>query len=104
MDEHSNEPTVAELLDRIRKLEATVAAISKQVPPMKAKIEDLGKAFEIEIKSASSHFKSVYQYIRDLNHQVWPLVHKVFPGSVRTQRQIAAIVTSGAKSSGRKNS
>jgi predicted nucleic acid-binding Zn-ribbon protein len=97
-----DERKLQELMERIGRLESELAATRGELTPLKAKLDDLGSAFDMEVKSTSSHFQSVYQYIRDIHVQLWPLVHKVFPGSRETQRQIVSVIKSGAGASDRK--
>ena len=77
---------------RIEKLQADIELL-------KAQMADLGAAFKSNVTHNSDHFKSIYQYLADIHDQLlWPLVHKVFPGSAATQSQIATAIKSGGKS------
>jgi hypothetical protein len=113
MGELHRDPSLQELLDRMVQLECKLSALQSaltkrfdgQLAPVKAKLDDLGNSFELEIKDTSAHFKAVYGHVRDIHErlrgiheQLWPLVHKVFPGSDKTQRQIAAIVKTAGRS------
>jgi hypothetical protein len=94
MSDPDNEPSPAELLKRIVQLEGMAALVKKQqgeINSLKATIADLGGAWKIHVTDTTHNLKIIHD-------QLWPLVHKVFPGSAKTQQQIAAVIRNGGRS------
>jgi hypothetical protein len=119
MTEPPDDLTPGELLERIIGLEREnlflkqhFRKIQIEVHSLRAELTDLGKAFKAEVDDVTSEFKHdraefkhVYKYLTDVHQhltgiydQLWPLVHKVFPCSIKTQKQIAMIVRNGGRS------
>ncbi|MBV9203056.1 MAG: hypothetical protein JOY83_25610 [Alphaproteobacteria bacterium] len=98
MFEPGKEPSPNELLERIVRLEAKVAQLGHAQAKTATTTAKLTKDFQSEVNSTTDHFKSIYQYLADIHDQLWPLVHKVFPGSTKTQNQIANIIRNGGRS------
>jgi hypothetical protein len=94
MTERPDSPTTDELLKRIVQLEGMSALVKKQQAEMnslKATIADLGGAFKSHVTNTANNLKNIHD-------QLWPLVHKVFPGAAKTQQQIAAVMRNGGRS------
>lgn len=94
-------PNSQELLEKIIQLEGKTARLEKQqveMESLKAQIADIGAAFRSNVTHNSDHFQSIYQYLADIHDQLWPLVHKVFPGSAKTQDQIAEAIRTAGRS------
>jgi len=113
--EQLEEPSTAELLERIVQLEKQAtsfrqhqAACFKQhqldIEYLKAELLDLGKAFRSHVTHTSDDFKYLCQHIADIHDRLVPLVHKLFPESAKTYRQIDEILEGGSKSRGEKGS
>jgi hypothetical protein len=104
MSEPGKEPS-PELLERIVRLEkevARIAQINEQVfSSHNDAITELSNGLVSEAETVSHHTDKLYGHVQDLNQeirhihgfiehlldQLWPLVHKVFPGSAETQQQ-----------------
>lgn len=94
MSEASGDPTVEQLLKRIQQLEAMGALVKRQqaeINTLKMRLDDLGRAFKYHCTHNADDFITIYD-------QLWPLVHKVFPGSVKAHRQIKQIMRNGGRS------
>jgi hypothetical protein len=94
MTERPDSPTTDELLKRIVQLEGMAALVKKQqaeINSLKATIADLGGAFKSHVTKTATNLKNIHD-------QLWPMVHKVFPGSAKTQQQIAAVMRNGGRS------
>lgn len=94
MDDRPEEPSTKALLERIIQLEGMGALVRKQqaeINSLKAIITDLGGAFKSHVTDTANNLKNVHD-------QLWPLVHKVFPGSAKTQQQIATTIRNGGRS------
>jgi hypothetical protein len=114
MTEISEDLTSTELQARIIDLERDNLFLNKQLcqtrkelNTLKAEVADLGRAFKTEVSNVTAEFKHdrselkrIYRFLGDIHDQLWPLVHKVFPGSLATQRQIAAVKRGGGRSQG----
>ena len=92
-------PTLPELHEMIVGLARDNSILKKQLSQarnelktLRAEVADLGKAFKYEVTNVTKEFKHVHRFLIDIFDQLRPLVHKVFPGSLATQRQIAAII------------
>jgi hypothetical protein len=105
----TTEPTTSELLERITRLEGEVARLAQtngQILSSHAQsISELTKGLDSETENTTHHIKSLNEEIRHIHgfierilDQLWPLVHKVFPGSGDTQQQIANIIRNGGRS------
>ncbi len=66
-----------------------------ELSALKTEVADLGRAFKHEVTNVTAEFKHFHRFLGDIHEQLWPLVHKVFPGSLATQQQIAAIKRNG---------
>jgi DNA-binding FrmR family transcriptional regulator len=89
MLESRRDPSPNELLKRIVQLEGKLAAVQRQlksdVPSMKAQVADLLEAFKYQVDATTNN-------IIEIHDLLWPLVRKVFPGFMRTKKQIDAIM------------
>ena len=102
MTEHPDDyPIRQELLEKILQLEGRIARLEKQqvrTKSLQAQLADLGSAFKLNVTDNSDHIQAIYQYLADIHDQLWPLVRKVFPGSAKTQNQIAGVMKSAGRS------
>jgi hypothetical protein len=98
-------PSLTELHERIIGLQRENSFLKNQLDQtrgelgtLKAELADLGGAFKAEVTNVTTEFKHVHRFLGDIHDQLWPLVHKVFPGSLATQQQIADIKRNGGRS------
>ena len=116
MSEPGKEPSPNELLKRIVRLEGDIARLAQSNGQVFSShteaISELNKRLDSETEDTTHHINKLYGHIQSLNEeivhihgfierildQLWPLVHKVFPGSGETQQQIANIIRNGGRS------
>jgi hypothetical protein len=109
MSDGTKEATTNELAERIARLEAEVVQLAKtnrQVLSSHAEaISELTNGLYSEAQNTTHHIKNLNEEIRHIHgfierilDQLWPLVHKVFPGSGETQQQIDNIIRNAGRS------
>lgn len=86
MSKLRRDPSPSELLDRLVRLENETAGL-------KAELAEIHKAFKVALEAYKFQIDAGNSEILEIYHDfLWPLVHKVFPGFTRTQKQIDRIV------------
>ena len=70
-----------------------ITMLRQEVAELRAKLDDLTKAQNIDREEAIKAIKDVYttafQSIKDIHDYLWPLVNKVFPKWAASEKQIA---------------
>jgi hypothetical protein len=69
-----------------------IEKLQAEIAELKDVVADLRRAFERNSDNTTDHVKSIYQYITDIHEYLMPVVHRVFPGVVRDNKQIDAFV------------
>jgi hypothetical protein len=73
-----------------------ITMLRQEIAELRARIDDLVKAQNIDrehfISANKDTYQSCYQYIADIHDYLWPLIHKVFPQYAEGQKQIDAFM------------
>jgi len=72
----------------LESLKKDVAALSKEVAYLRARIDSVGEALMNESTNSTQHFKAIYRYIADIHDYLMPVLHKVFPNYQAAKKQI----------------